>query len=226
MIESLLWALWLGLGAGFLHVFSGPDHLAALMPLATREPGRAIKTGAIWGAGHGLGVVALGLLGIAAKGLVDLEAISGWFEVLVGLVMVLVGVWTVASAFRVTVHRHDHDHEGDVHDHPHVHIGSVLHSAEDKAHTHAAFGVGLLHGAAGTGHLFGVLPSLAFSQEAAVVYLVAYLGSAVAAMSLVGFVLGRLVRGRSEKVIRGALALAGAVSVVVGGAWSFLALSA
>ena len=52
----------LGLAVGFLHVLTGPDHLAAIAPLAASERRGAWRIGVRWGLGHSLGVVALGLV--------------------------------------------------------------------------------------------------------------------------------------------------------------------
>eukprot|EP00439_Symbiodinium_sp_Y106_P061091 s3646_g9.t1 len=52
---SPLLAAGCGAGAGALHTLSGPDHLAALAPLALRVrkgPGAAFRTGMFWGSGH------------------------------------------------------------------------------------------------------------------------------------------------------------------------------
>mmetsp|Transcript_46262 Transcript_46262/g.86377 ORF Transcript_46262/g.86377 Transcript_46262/m.86377 type:complete len:334 (+) Transcript_46262:92-1093(+) len=51
-----------GAGAGALHTLSGPDHLAALAPLAlrSRRSGAAFRTGVFWGSGHVAGQVLLG----------------------------------------------------------------------------------------------------------------------------------------------------------------------
>ncbi len=51
-----------GLIAGMIHVWSGPDHLAAIAPLAVRTPRRAWAPGARWGMGHSAGVAVIGLL--------------------------------------------------------------------------------------------------------------------------------------------------------------------
>lgn len=58
---TALAAAW-GAGAGAFHSLSGPDHLAALAPLALRTsgPGRAFRQGAFWGFGHVLGQVLIG----------------------------------------------------------------------------------------------------------------------------------------------------------------------
>mgnify|MGYP003315356662 CR=1 FL=1 len=43
-----------GLVAGAAHVVTGPDHLAALAPIAVQEPARAAKLGFRWGLGLSL----------------------------------------------------------------------------------------------------------------------------------------------------------------------------
>lgn len=85
----MLPALGGGLLAGLLHVFAGPDHLAALAPLAVRDPAQARRLGLSWGLGHGAGVVVLGLLGIVARRLVDVEALSAGSERLVGFLSLI-----------------------------------------------------------------------------------------------------------------------------------------
>lgn len=57
-----------GVGAGSLHALAGPDHLAALAPLALRSHRQtvggtrtAFRTGVFWGSGHVLGQSMLGL---------------------------------------------------------------------------------------------------------------------------------------------------------------------
>ncbi|CAE7404121.1 unnamed protein product [Symbiodinium sp. CCMP2592] len=60
---SPLLAAGCGAGAGALHTLSGPDHLAALAPLALRVrkgPGAAFRTGMFWGSGHVAGQLLLG----------------------------------------------------------------------------------------------------------------------------------------------------------------------
>ena len=84
-----------GLVAGAAHVVTGPDHLAALAPIAVQDPGRAAKLGFRWGLGHGIGVLLLGLLGMFARDWVAVEALSTWAEVCVGFVLVIVGGWAL-----------------------------------------------------------------------------------------------------------------------------------
>lgn len=220
----MILALLAGLGAGTVHVITGPDHLAAVAPIALRQPLRAARAGAAWGLGHGLGVAVLGGLGIAARGLVDVHGLSGWSEFLVGFLLVGLGLSSLRSALGMKVHDHEHRHADEVHGvqahgHPHLHFGGAHDDAAHRAHTHAAFGVGILHGAAGMGHLLGVIPSLALPPLHAAAYLSAYLLAAVLSMAAFGLLLGQLGQRAGPGRLRGALVLASLFTIGTGGFW-------
>ena len=51
-----------GLINGITHVLSGPDHLAAIAPLAVRARKKSWIPGMRWGIGHSTGVAVIGLL--------------------------------------------------------------------------------------------------------------------------------------------------------------------
>jgi hypothetical protein len=94
-----------------------------------------------------------------------------------------------------------------------------------NAHGHAhggALGIGLLHGVAGSSHLYGVLPALALGAGERVSYLVAFgIGSIVAMGTFAGLLallLGRL-SGSRERVRRQALVGASVIAIVIGLAW-------
>jgi hypothetical protein len=202
-----------GFAAGGLHVFAGPDHLAALAPLAIEDRANAGRTGATWGFGHGIGVVVVGALGLMLRGLVDLESWSSWAEFLVGFLLVGVGVWAIRRASRLETHAHEHEHGGAVHDHVHTH------DVENGGHTHAAFGVGVLHGVAGSGHLFGVLPALALPTAEAVLYLISYLIAAVAAMGTFAWALGAVTSRGGPTWVQRVMYASGAIALVAGLVW-------
>jgi len=218
-------ALFSGLAAGMAHVIAGPDHLAALAPIAVDKPRRAMALGFRWGLGHGLGVALLGGLGVFASALLDVQSLSAWSEFFVGFALVFVGLWSARSAFKMVVHTHGHEHrhsESDgEHSHFHVHASEDNHDAPEahRGHSHAAFAVGMLHGAAGTGHLLGVLPSLALPTASAVVYLSAYFVAAVAAMVLFGGLLGFISKRQSPLALRRVMYSASACAVVLGVVW-------
>lgn len=210
-----------GLAAGAVHVVSGPDHLAALAPIAADQPRRAMWLGVRWGLGHGASVVLLGVLGLVARAYVDLHAFSEWSEFAVGFVLIGVGLWALRQARRLVIHQHEHTHNDDTHAHLHIHADTTPHHhpKAHRGHNHAAFFVGALHGAAGTGHLFGVLPSLALPTAQAGAYLTAYVFGAVVAMASFGYGLGRIARWGSPRVLRVILYACALTAIGVGCAW-------
>lgn len=206
-----------GLAAGCVHVVAGPDHLAAVAPIAAENPKRAALTGFKWGLGHGLGALFIGLLAMTVRHLIDVEALSAWMEFLVGFMLIGIGVWAFLRVRRLTVHVHKHEHDGgDEHKHIHVHDDADAHDPAAHSHSHAAVYVGALHGAAGTGHLLAVLPSLALPPSEAASYLVAYFIAAVLSMTLFGAVLGIIAGGQRMKWC---MYLSSTASVVIGCYW-------
>jgi hypothetical protein len=220
-MSELLFVVVAGLVAGSLHVVAGPDHLAALAPIAIDNRRRAARTGAVWGFGHGTGVAILGGLGMLTRHLIDLERVSAWSELAVGFLLIAVGLWSIRRAARMTIHHHHHDHdERGRHSHLHVHMGDRPHTTNrHRVHSHAAFGIGLLHGSAGGGHLFGVLPSLALPPAQAAAYLAAYLIAAVVSMAAFGLVLGRLASVAGGRPVRSLMRGTGTLAVIVGVVW-------
>ena len=165
--------IFTGLSAGALHVLSGPDHLAVVAPLVAENPSKGLQLGFRWGLGHGLGVVFLGILGMLIKGWVDVDSWSTMAEVLVGWLLIAVGLWSIWSNRN-----------------PNSETGSQGHHHVDNG---VVFGVGLFHGMAGTGHLFGVLPSLLLSHTQAAIYLGMYFMSAIVSMMGFGWLLSKVV---------------------------------
>jgi len=165
-----------GLIAGLIHVWSGPDHLAAIAPLAVRHPRRAWIPGVRWGVGHSAGVAVIGLLLLWLRDALPMDLLSSWGERMVGVMLLGIGFWGLRKAFKNQVHTHEHEHGGDRHVHVHVHShGHPKENLVAHRHTHAAFGIGILHGLAGSSHFLGVLPTLAFPTTLeAVAYLAAF----------------------------------------------------
>ncbi|MAY53071.1 MAG: nickel transporter, partial [Flavobacteriaceae bacterium] len=53
--------------ASILHVISGPDHLAAVTPLAISSQRKGWKIGLFWGFGHLIGMLLIGVLFLLFK---------------------------------------------------------------------------------------------------------------------------------------------------------------
>ncbi|MBB3136045.1 hypothetical protein FHS26_003792 [Rhizobium pisi] len=195
-----------GLFAGFVHVVSGPDHLAAIAPYALDAKARAWRTGVRWGVGHSAGVVGVGLLALLLRDTMSIDIISAWGERFVGVMLCGIGIWGLRAAFAGRSETHSVGY------HPHGH-----------RHKHPAFAVGTVHGLAGSSHLLGIVPALALptNAEAAAYLLVFGLGT-IAAMAtfstFIGWLAGRTGAG-SVKVQNTLMASFSMLAIVVGGFW-------
>jgi hypothetical protein len=128
--------------------------------------------------------------------IVPMEVISGAAELLVGLSLVVLGLWSLR-------------------DRPFA-------SATGPREQRAALGMGVLHGTAGASHLVGVLPLLGLSALGGGLYCAGFALAGVAAMASAGSLMGRL--GRSEKLGARARAACAFVAIGVGFAWVAFAL--
>src|SRR5213083_1406993 len=97
-----------GLIAGTVHVWSGPDHLAAIAPLAVRRTRRAWAPGLRWGLGHSAGVALIGLLSLWLRDLLPVNLLSTWGERMVGVMLLGIGIWGLRKAFNNKIHAHEH----------------------------------------------------------------------------------------------------------------------
>lgn len=224
MIELVIIAALTGLTAGAVHVWLGPDHLAAIAPLAVRRPNRAWLPGARWGLGHSAGVAVVGLLSLWLRDLIPVELLSTWGERLVGVLLLGIGVWAMRAALKHNVHAHEHEHDGERHLHIHTHShGHQPAQPSPHRHTHAAFGIGTLHGLAGSSHFLGVLPALAFPTKLqAVFYLLSFGVGTIAAMALFSWGMGWLTTRfgqRGVNAYRGLMGTASVVAIGVGCFW-------
>ena len=206
-----------GFAAGAVHVVSGADHMVAMAPSAIRKPKVALIDGIAWGIGHSAGVLVLSILGILAKDLINIELMSSYAEFLVGISLLIIGLLAIRTSLRVNIHMHKHMHgEESAHNHFHFHsLGKKIH----KSHTHAATGLGVLHGFAGASHLIAIIPALALPLFGAMAYLFAYLLGSVFAMGCV--VLGiSFAANKANKMFYPFLMRSiGALSIVTGVFW-------
>ena len=194
-----MFAVVTGLAAGFFHVIAGPDHLAAVAPLAVGEKRAAWRAGLLWGVGHTAGVMLVGVLLLAFRELLPLDSLSAWSERAVGAGLVALGAWGLWRLRRPHAHSH------------------VAGSAS------LSLAMGTLHGLAGSSHLFGVLPSLMFASRVdAVLYLSGFGLGAIVAMTAFAALIGSVAvaSGRSHASVRRAiLYVTSLAAVAVGGVW-------
>ena len=188
-----------GLVAGLGHVLSGPDHFAALAPWSIEQRGRAWVIGIRWGLGHACAVIVMGVLSLWLREMLPLKSLSSWAEHLVGAVLIGIGILGVLKALAKHFHLHEHTHDGRAHVHVHFHGLATAHGPNEAvahSHRHAAFGVGALHGVAGSSHVLGILPALAFpTMDQAISYLAAFGIGTILAMAAFTFMVGLLAKG-------------------------------
>lgn len=95
-----------GITMGTLHVLTGPDHLSALATLSANVGNcAAFNLGVQWGLGHSTGLVIVGSALIAASDsgaeeVVVPELLSKILESVVGVFMLLLGIYGVTKAIR------------------------------------------------------------------------------------------------------------------------------
>jgi hypothetical protein len=204
--------------AGFVHVLAGPDHLAAVGPLAIADRERGWLAGWTWGFGHASGVVVVAALAVALRDLLPpIETISAWSERIVGVALIGIGFWALRRSAGVAPHVHVHG--ATTHDHLHVQAGPGW--VRRIGHAHASFCLGVLHGVAGTSHFVGVLPALALpTQSAAMAYIGAFGAGTVVAMTAFAAAAGRVgARAHHPRTYRAVMTSAALVAMVVGGWW-------
>jgi ABC-type nickel/cobalt efflux system permease component RcnA len=198
--------------AGLVHVWSGPDHLAAVAPLSANRRQRPWAVGVRWGMGHSAGVLLIGVVSLCFREALPLNAVSSVAERLVGIMLIGIGIWGIRKAFSQRVHSHPHTHGSDSHEHFHVHGPE---KAPSHTHTHAAVAIGALHGVGGSSHFIGVLPALAFpSALAAGAYLMGYAAGTVCGMAGFSSAIGWMQRWRALAGTAGCNRVMGASSCV------------
>jgi hypothetical protein len=176
----LVVALGIAFVLGLRHA-SDPDHLVAVTSLVAadrRDTRRAAALGVWWGVGHGGTLLAVGLPLILLK-----TQLPPWLELAaeraVGAIVLLLAarvLWKwLRGDYRARMHA------------PHVHR-HVYRSSEDHSHRRGrsprqAFGIGMLHGLAGTGAVVLLLIAALPSQLAAAAALLLFAPMSVISMA-------------------------------------------
>lgn len=139
MFELLLTGLYLGA----IHIFSAPDHLAVLVPLSLLDKKKSWRVGLLWGLGHLIGLLLLGIILYFFKSVVDLHALEHYGMLYIAILLVLVGLWIVYKSRNVTF------------------------SATPKSRSHLSkitIGTGFVHGFAGFSHIYSLAPALSMND--------------------------------------------------------------
>jgi high-affinity nickel-transport protein len=218
------------------------DHVIAVTTILNRSDRFLHGTviGAIWGLGHTITVLVVGIA-IIAFGVVIPPAVGLGMEFAVAMMLILLGVLSLTGGMRRLVERFTPP--APMHGHPHEHVHSHDQDPDEHAHGHAhlhghgtdpglvaTFGwfqlgrplvVGLVHGLAGSAAVaFLVLTDLAVRDTGlAIAYLLIFCAGVAAGMAILTTVIGLpflVSRARSEMINRWLTIASGVLSLAFG----------
>jgi ABC-type nickel/cobalt efflux system permease component RcnA len=205
-------ALLVAVLLGLRHA-TDPDHLTAVstLVLGDRERGtrRAASLGVAWGLGHAATLFVCGLPLILFRRALP-PAVTVAAEGAIGALIVALAVRLLVRWRRGSFHSHPHVHGRVVHAHPHAHElrDPAVHGAA-HGHPHAeglgrspltAFGIGLLHGAAGSAAVGVLLVGAIAGRTRGVLALALFAAATAVSMALVSAAFGwALTRGQASR---------------------------
>jgi ABC-type nickel/cobalt efflux system permease component RcnA len=220
--------LLLAFALGLRHA-SDPDHLVAVSTLAadTRErAGRvAARLGAAWGAGHATTLLAFGLPVLLFRGYLP-RVVEQSAEAAIGAIIILLAVRLLVRWRRGAYHVHVHSHADSDRPHSHAHSHAVE-SQHEHAHVmrtpRQAFGIGLVHGTAGSAGIAVLLLAAIPSTELACVALVVLVAGCTLSMTLLSAGFGHLMSAaRARRRLSRAVPALGTAALMFG-AWYLVA---
>lgn len=153
-----------GLFAGGLHSLTGPDHLAALAPMSMgRSSLAAAFLGGLWGFGHSVGQIGMGLLFIFCKSKIGgLDLIEQFASAAIGATLILIGFIGIREA---------KDYEGG---------DEVI--KQKKIPLIPCFGTGFLHGLSPDA-ILPILPALTLSRNGSLAFILCFVLGTIGAMA-------------------------------------------
>lgn len=152
---------------GFGHAFEA-DHLVAVSNIVTKRNSTvaAIKDGIYWGLGHSSTIFLIGLVVIVGQA-TFLNGYFGYFEAAVGLMLIILGAYRLYQYFVIQ-------------------RKSEVIFDEAKKH-HLAYGIGLVHGLAGSGAMMILVMTDIESTFVSMMYLLIFgVGSVVGMLVAAG----------------------------------------
>jgi cytochrome c biogenesis protein CcdA len=193
--------LGLGLIFGLKHA-TEVDHVVAVSAIVSENKSvfRSFAVGALWGAGHTVSLLVVGLIVLLFRVAIP-EQVASWLEFGVALMIILLGVTAIVGLIRkrpdVHWHRHTHDGHSHVHLHFHEHSTQHSHNAESAKHSHAVSKlgfkpllVGMMHGLAGSAALTLLVLTQITSVWLGLLYLTLFGIGATAGMLLLSGLIG------------------------------------
>lgn len=194
--------LILALAIGIRHAFE-PDHVAAVLTVSTQSNSltATAKQGAIWGIGHTITLFTFSMLLMGLQVNID-ESVFLSFECLVGIVLILMG-FDVINKTRLIRDR--------TADQGLTSYKRLNHKAKLSL---KALGIGLLHGAAGSGVIIAIVTTTIDSTYLKFAYIALFSVGLIISMSLLSMLMSvplqrqiNVLPARRFKIITGSIAI-------------------
>jgi ABC-type nickel/cobalt efflux system permease component RcnA len=219
------WAvLGLGLVFGLKHA-TEVDHIVAVTTIVSEQRNllRAALVGALWGAGHTISLIAVGIVVLALRVAIP-ELVADWLEFGVALMIIGLGLSAFVRVLRrrrPDVHVHEHVHDDRPHAHVHFHEKGTEHTGSVAAHTHAVTRLGLkpllvgaMHGLAGSAALTLLVLTQIASPFVGLLYLSVFGLGSILGMLLMSCLVGLPFVLGAHKLTRMSFALQATASVL------------
>lgn len=201
----------LGVLVGLRHAFE-PDHLTAVSTLVTEASSarRGAALGALWGLGHTVSLVVVGLILLVAGASLP-ERVAAGFELCVSAMLIVLGARSIVRSW-MAPQAHAHAHADHV---PHLHVAGRVVAWRPLV-------VGLVHGLAGSGALTALVFAELPTTGLRLLYISLFGAGSVAGMALASGLAGASLRAavRRRPVARSLSLATGALSIVVGCLWA------
>ena len=202
----------LALLLGFKHSYDA-DHIIAVANFLRKADTlkSAVKISVSWALGHMVtAAIVTTILYVFRESL--LTAFLTNFEKVVGVMLVVLGLFSLKDLFGL--HSHTHEHEGTRHEHPH------RHARDFKGHIHKhMFGIGIVHGLASNDELMILFTaSLGLATLSGILFGVAVFSLGVV-LGMVVFALifsYPLLRAKSDAIYKSVTVITGITSVAYG----------
>jgi len=220
----------LGILVGMQHAFEA-DHLAAVSTLFSDKSSRGdfIKRGAVWGFGHTSSLLAICSV-VLFFNLTISPLMEAILELCVGLMVLILGINLFRTIKRRSIHAHVHNHDnGKQHLHVHSHEATASHNPhfkklpllnQSQKRLFKPFGIGLVHGAAGSGALLLAIALSTNSLVSAMFSIVMFGAGSIIGMAALSFAVSyplNIIGSISDKFQRLALTSVSLFAMVIGG---------
>lgn len=209
-MQGSFFILSLGFIIGLKHAIEA-DHLIAVTTLVSehKNPFRSALIGTFWGIGHTTTLFLIGL-GVLLLNISIPQNISLFFEMLVGVMLILLGLRAIrGGSYKIHEHKHKHGES----EHIHLH-----HRSHHHAHKRS-FIVGMIHGVAGSGALMLLVLATIKSFLLGIYYILLFGLGSIVGMTILSLFIGlpfAFTATRFQLVEKYLRIVAGVISIVFG----------